>query len=59
MSDEDMEDYQGQLDEGGYWPEGWYESNEHEETSWCVDETVTHWMPLPAPPLDELAGRVA
>ena len=32
-----------------YWPEGWYEWNRHEETHWRVDETVTHWMPLPLP----------
>ncbi len=33
-----------------YWPEGWYECNENEETHWHVTEEVTHWMPLPAPP---------
>lgn len=32
-----------------YWPEGWYEWNEHEETHWLVDEAVLGWMPLPAP----------
>lgn len=34
-----------------YWcPEGWYETNENEETHWMIVETVTHWMPLPNPP---------
>lgn len=33
-----------------YWPEGWYEWNEHEDTHWCVDREPTHWMPMPAPP---------
>lgn len=33
-----------------YWPEGWYECNESEETNWQVQEEVTHWMPLPAVP---------
>ena len=33
-----------------YWPEGWYECNENEETHWQVHEEVTHWMPLPASP---------
>jgi hypothetical protein len=30
--------------------EGWYESNEHEEINWTVDEEVTHWQHLPEPP---------
>jgi hypothetical protein len=35
-----------------YWcPEGWYEENEYEETHWRVDHEVTHWMPLPDPPI--------
>jgi hypothetical protein len=33
-----------------YWPEGWYECNENEETHWQVHEKVTHWMPLPETP---------
>ena len=33
-----------------YWPEGWYECNEHEDTHWRLEKPPTHWMPLPAPP---------
>ena len=33
-------------------PESWYEMNEFEETHWWVDGTVTHWMPLPPPPVN-------
>jgi hypothetical protein len=40
-------------DDEYYLPEGWYEANEYEETNWHVNDTVTHWMPLPAPPLAE------
>lgn len=36
-----------------YWPAGWYEWNEHEETHWAVSDPVTHWMRLPAPPSNE------
>ncbi len=36
-----------------YWPEGWYEWNEHEETHWRIDFTVTHWMPLPPGPREK------
>lgn len=40
------------ADDEAYLPEGWYESNEHEDTHWHVsgDFEITHWMPLPAPP---------
>ena len=46
------DDFDGELDyseEGDqyYWPEGWYEWNECEETHWRVTEIITHWMPLP------------
>ena len=30
---------------------GWYENNEFEETHWSVSDSVTHWMPLPDPPV--------
>ena len=34
-----------------YWPEGWYEWNEYEETHWAVsDHPVTHWMQMPETP---------
>ena len=34
-----------------YWPEGWYEWNEMEETHWLVDFEITHWTPLPELPV--------
>jgi len=37
-------------DDEAYLPEGWYESNEFEDTHWHVTDKVTHWMPLPEPP---------
>jgi hypothetical protein len=46
----------GEYDEetDTYWCDpGWYEANEHEECHWRVDEEITHWMPLPAPPSAE------
>lgn len=36
-----------------YWPEGWYEWNQYEETHWRVDETPRAWQPLPASPTIE------
>ena len=33
-----------------YWPEGWYEHNEQEETSWKLSGKITHWVWLPALP---------
>lgn len=42
-------DYDEEND--AYWlPEGWYESNEYEETHWAITDPITHWMPLPEPP---------
>lgn len=42
--------YYDEATDETYWPEGWYEWNEHEDTHWRVDREPTHWMPLPAPP---------
>ena len=42
-------DYHEEEDEY-YCPEGWFESNEFEETHWRVEGLVVGWMPLPAPP---------
>ena len=47
--DGDFGEYDEATDEI-WWPEGWYETNAYEETHWCVNEPVTHWMPLPQPP---------
>ena len=33
-----------------YWPECWYEWNQHEETHWAVSETPRAWQPLPPSP---------
>lgn len=38
-------------DDEAYLPEGWYEANEYEDINWHVSATVTHWMPLPEPPV--------
>jgi hypothetical protein len=36
-----------------YWPEGWYEWNEAEETHWSLGLKITHWMSLPPLPAKE------
>ena len=36
-----------------YWPEGWYEWNEYEETHWLIDIEIKDWMPLPDPPSEK------
>ena len=36
--------------DASYWPEGWYEWNETEETHWMLHGYVTHWMDLPDVP---------
>lgn len=51
---EDYGTFQGDTDyheerDCFYWPEGWYEWNEHEDTHWRVDGEVLAWMPLPEP----------
>ena len=51
----DDDEFRGELDHddvngGDYWPEGWYEHNEQEETSWMLSGKVSHWCPLPALP---------
>jgi hypothetical protein len=45
---------EGDLDwsedgERAYWPEGWYEWNNHEETHWLIDDPVTHWAVVELP----------
>lgn len=32
---------------------GWWEQSEYSETFCAVDDTVTHWMPMPEPPKGE------
>ena len=51
--DSEAEDDAATYDEATdtyYCSEGWYETNEYEETHWRVEDPVTHWMPLPSPP---------
>lgn len=42
--------------DGEYAAVGWYESNEREEVHWIITEPVTHWMPLPPPPVASTEG---
>jgi len=37
-------------DDTYYCRPGWYEQNEYDEVSWRIDDSVTHWMPLPGFP---------
>jgi hypothetical protein len=39
-----------------YWPEGWYESDQHEERQFRLEREPTHWMPLPQPPREKEGG---
>ena len=48
-NDGDGADY-NDADDTTYWPEGWYEWNEQEETHWQLDHEPTYWMPLPKVP---------
>lgn len=56
LNTEDWGDFEpdgGEHDEATdatYWPEGWYESNEFEETHWALEHEPSHWMPIPSPP---------
>ena len=47
-SDDEFGEYDEATDEY-YCPEGWYETNEFEETNWSVCGEVVAWMPLPEP----------
>jgi hypothetical protein len=56
MSGDDS-DFSGNMDYNDekneyYWPEGWYEWNEVEDTHWLISLVVLNWMPLPEPPKD-------
>ena len=46
-------DYDEETDEY-YFPEGWWESIKNWDDYSCVaiEDTITHWMPLPQPPKD-------
>jgi hypothetical protein len=43
----------GEFDEASgssYAPEGWYEEHQGESPLMPLEESPTHWQPLPAPP---------
>jgi hypothetical protein len=48
-TDGDGSDYD-EITDKTYWPEGWYEWNEHEEYYFTLKKEPTHWMPLPDGP---------
>ena len=39
-----------------YWPEGWYEWNQHEETHWVIDGEITHWALIELPSNADVTG---
>ena len=47
--EEEATEYSEGLD-GYFLVAGWYEHNEFDEVHWTIENPVTHWMPLPAPP---------
>lgn len=47
--EEEATEYSEGMD-GYFLIEGWYEHNEFDEVHWTIENPVTHWMPLPAPP---------
>lgn len=42
-------DYNEEKDEY-FWPQGWYEWNEYEDTHWLISHIVTEWTYLTKPP---------
>lgn len=53
--EDEWDNFLGELDyceekNAFYWPEGWYEWNEYEETHWRTLSEITHWMELPEVP---------
>lgn len=53
--EDENDDYCGPVDyceenDMTYWPEGWYEWNEMEDTHWMVDFQILGWQPLPEAP---------
>jgi hypothetical protein len=56
---EDGGNYDGDCDydeekDAYYWPEGWYEWNDCDETHWNIDGEVVAWMLLPEFPSEQL-----
>lgn len=56
--DDIVADYDEDTDEY-YFPEGWWEVIKNWDDYSCVaiEDTVTHWMPLPKPPKEEQFGK--
>jgi hypothetical protein len=51
-------DYDEKTDQY-YCKPGWYETNEFDEVHWRIEGDVTHWMPLPDPPIVSQAASRA
>ncbi len=49
FEDGEYTDY-NEADDKTYWPAGWFEWNEYEETHWKLEKEPTCWMPLPEAP---------
>lgn len=50
FADSDEGCYYDEEEDMYYVEEGWYETNQFDDVNWKIEGTVTHWMPLPAPP---------
>ena len=37
--------------------EGWWEGSWEADTNWKISDKITHWMPLPEPPIRATGGR--
>lgn len=59
--EEDTGNYCGDADynesnDTYYWPPGWYEWNEFEDTHWRIDSEITHWARIELPANAEITG---
>lgn len=54
IEDDGDDDHGEEKDGTYYWPEGWYERIESHDDFYCLyaaQKSITHWMPLPNPPM--------